>query len=60
VRVLGVTEHPTHAWVTPAVRNLLMDLEDTGHLARIGFLIRDRDGKYPATRSWLARGSPPY
>ena len=25
-----------------------MDLEDTGHLARIRFLIRDRDAKYPA------------
>ncbi|GLY70026.1 integrase core domain-containing protein [Amycolatopsis taiwanensis] len=48
VRVLGVTAHPTHAWVTQAVRNLLMDLEDTGHLARIRFLIRNRDGKYPA------------
>ncbi len=25
-----------------------MDLEDTGHLTRIKFLIRDRDAKYPA------------
>ncbi|MFD3477408.1 hypothetical protein [Streptomyces sp. NPDC058695] len=29
VRVPG-TAHPTHAWVTQAVRNLLMNLEDTG------------------------------
>ena len=48
IRVLGVTAHPTHVWVTQAVRNLLMDLEDTGSLTRVKFLIRDRDGKYPA------------
>ncbi len=48
VRVLGTTAHPTHAWVTQAVRNLLMDLADTEGVARVRFLIRDRDGKYPA------------
>jgi transposase InsO family protein len=48
VRVLGTTAHPTHAWVSQAVRNLLMDLEDARGLARIRFLVRDRDGKYPA------------
>ncbi|WP_394617158.1 hypothetical protein JNUCC0626_47380 [Lentzea sp. JNUCC 0626] len=47
VRILGTTAHPTHAWVTKAVRNLLMDLGDAGGLARGRFLIRDRDGKYP-------------
>ncbi len=46
--VLGTTAHPTHAWVRQAVHNLLMDLEDAGSLARIRFLIRDRDAKYPA------------
>jgi transposase InsO family protein len=45
VRVLGATPHPTTAWVTQAVRNLAMDLQDGGCRAR--FLIRDRDGKYP-------------
>jgi transposase InsO family protein len=48
VRVLGTTARPTHAWVTQAVRNLLMDLDDTGQLTRARFLIRDRDAKYPA------------
>jgi transposase InsO family protein len=48
VRTLGTTAHPTHAWVTQAVRNLLMDLADAGHVAQVRFLIRDRDAKYPA------------
>ncbi|MED7828366.1 hypothetical protein [Streptomyces chiangmaiensis] len=37
IRVLGTTAHPTHAWVTQAVRNLLMDLEDSGQLAAVKF-----------------------
>ncbi|RLK24826.1 hypothetical protein DER29_2773 [Micromonospora sp. M71_S20] len=46
VRILGAACHPTAAWVTQAVRNLGMEIHDAGCQAR--FLIRDRDGRYPA------------
>jgi putative transposase len=46
IRILGATAHPTAAWVTQAVRNLAMDLEDAGRTAR--YVIRDRDSRFPA------------
>jgi hypothetical protein len=40
IRILGATASPSVGWVTQAVRNLAMDLEDAGCRAR--FLIRVR------------------
>ncbi|MEU5850678.1 integrase [Saccharopolyspora shandongensis] len=56
VRILGTTAHPIHAWVTQAVRNLLMDLDDAGNLAQLRFLIRDRDAKYPTLIDTIVSG----
>jgi putative transposase len=44
VHVLGVTRHPTGAWVTQQARNLVIGLDDAGR--QMKFLVRDRDSKY--------------
>ncbi|MEV5504144.1 hypothetical protein AB0M50_52955 [Nonomuraea fuscirosea] len=44
--MLGTTAHPSVSWVTQAIRNLVMDLDDADCRAR--YLSRDRDGKFPA------------
>ena len=51
IRIFGTTAHPTAQWVTQSGRNLAMDLQDAD--ARVKYLIRDRDARYPTTLDTL-------
>ena len=46
IRILGVTLHPTGEWTTQQARNLLMDLGEQAHRAKL--MIRDRGSNYTA------------
>ncbi|MHB8246746.1 MAG: integrase core domain-containing protein [Acidimicrobiales bacterium] len=47
VQILGITEHPTGAFVTQLARNFVADLAGAGRSVK--FLICDRDAKYTAS-----------
>jgi putative transposase len=46
VHLMGITAHPTGAWVAQQARNLFMEVDEQRH--RLRYLIRDRDTKFTA------------
>ena len=57
VYILGVTEHPSGAFVTQVARNLVADPADRGRSVK--FLIRDRDTKFTASFDEVFRSDGP-
>jgi hypothetical protein len=55
VHPVGVTAHPTGAWVAQQARNLLMDLD--GPVGEVRFLLRDRDTKFTAAYDAIFTGA---
>ena len=56
VHVVGMTAHPTGAWVAQQARDLLMDLDQRA--AGLRFLLRDRDTKFTAAGIDVIRTPP--
>ncbi|EFL27684.1 integrase [Streptomyces himastatinicus ATCC 53653] len=56
VHVLGVTAHPTGAWVTQLARNLLMDLGDRAGCFRSSSMVAG-DSKFTAASNAVFAGN---